>query len=95
MVSHGRKGKEVNIKEVKRLNWYLGSASLYHEVKKRFSISSVLCHICFIVNELNFRKITWGHLLLRVKFRHIWDEISSSHGGEYDVQSCLLGCTAV
>jgi hypothetical protein len=20
-------------------------------------------------------------------------EISSSHGGEYDVQSCLLGCT--
>jgi hypothetical protein len=22
-------------------------------------------------------------------------EISSSHGGEYDVQYCLLGCTAV
>jgi hypothetical protein len=22
-------------------------------------------------------------------------EISSYHGGEYDVQSCLLGCTAV
>jgi hypothetical protein len=22
-------------------------------------------------------------------------EISSSHGGEYDVQSCLLGCTAM
>jgi hypothetical protein len=22
-------------------------------------------------------------------------EISSSHGGEYDVQNCLLGCTAV
>jgi hypothetical protein len=22
-------------------------------------------------------------------------EISSSHGGEYDVQDCLLGCTAV
>jgi hypothetical protein len=22
-------------------------------------------------------------------------EISSSHGGEYDIQSCLLGCTAV
>jgi hypothetical protein len=21
--------------------------------------------------------------------------ISSSHGGEYDVQNCLLGCTAV
>jgi hypothetical protein len=26
---------------------------------------------------------------------HILCEISSSHGGEYDVQSCLLGCTAV
>jgi hypothetical protein len=25
----------------------------------------------------------------------IQGEISSSHGGEYDVQSCLLGCTAV
>jgi hypothetical protein len=23
------------------------------------------------------------------------EKISSSHGGEYDVQSCLLGCTAV
>jgi hypothetical protein len=22
-------------------------------------------------------------------------EISSSHGGEYDVQNCFLGCTAV
>jgi hypothetical protein len=22
-------------------------------------------------------------------------EISSSHGGEYDVQNCLLGCTAL
>jgi hypothetical protein len=22
-------------------------------------------------------------------------EISSSHGGEYEVQNCLLGCTAV
>jgi hypothetical protein len=22
-------------------------------------------------------------------------KISSSHGGEYDVQSCFLGCTAV
>jgi hypothetical protein len=25
----------------------------------------------------------------------VTSEISSSHGGEYDVQSCLLGCTAV
>jgi hypothetical protein len=31
------------------------------------------------------------------KLRYILSngEISSSHGGEYDVQSCLLGCTAV
>jgi hypothetical protein len=28
------------------------------------------------------------------KYKHLC-EISSSHGGEYDVQSCLLGCTAV
>jgi hypothetical protein len=28
--------------------------------------------------------------------RNCWQcEISSSHGGEYDVQNCLLGCTAV
>jgi hypothetical protein len=26
---------------------------------------------------------------------NIWNVISSSHGGEYDVQNCLLGCTAV
>jgi hypothetical protein len=25
----------------------------------------------------------------------IESEISSSHGGEYEVQNCLLGCTAV
>jgi hypothetical protein len=29
--------------------------------------------------------VNWFHLC----------EISSSHGGEYDVQNCLLGCTAV
>jgi hypothetical protein len=27
--------------------------------------------------------------------RNKTNEISSSHGGEYEVQSCLLGCTAV
>jgi hypothetical protein len=31
---------------------------------------------------------------VRVDFR-ILCEISSSHGGEYDVQSCLLGYTAI
>jgi hypothetical protein len=29
------------------------------------------------------------------KWTTFLSEISSSHGGEYDVQSCLLGCTAV
>jgi hypothetical protein len=33
-------------------------------------------------------------ILLPAKVRSTC-EISSSHGGEYDVQSCLLGCTAV
>jgi hypothetical protein len=33
--------------------------------------------------ELHDPNITWAC------------EISSSHGSEYDVQSCLLGCTAV
>jgi hypothetical protein len=28
-----------------------------------------------------------------IDFRVVDCEISSSHGGEYDVQSCLLGCT--
>jgi hypothetical protein len=27
--------------------------------------------------------------------RQLYCQISSSHGGEYDVQSCLLGYTAV
>jgi hypothetical protein len=26
---------------------------------------------------------------------HVAYDISSSHGGEYEVQNCLLGCTAV
>jgi hypothetical protein len=37
-----------------------------------------------------FRKVSFSiqqEVLIR--------EISSSHGGEYDVPSCLLGCTAV
>jgi hypothetical protein len=33
-----------------------------------------------------------GRIVLKLFLK---SEISSSHGGEYDVQSCLLGCTAV
>jgi hypothetical protein len=48
-------------------------------------------------------KIYCGSHSVRVREEHagcdinMWEvcEISSSHGGEYDVQSCLLGCTAV
>jgi hypothetical protein len=32
---------------------------------------------------------------LYLNFNEMLWEISSSHGGEYDVQSCLLGYTAV
>jgi hypothetical protein len=45
--------------------------------------------------DLDFRKLSHS---LRTKGRlvnFILCEISSSHGGEYDVQSCLLGYTAV
>jgi hypothetical protein len=37
-----------------------------------------------------FRAVFWVILPCKMIF-----EISSSHGGEYDVQSCLLGYTAV
>jgi hypothetical protein len=40
-----------------------------------------------------------GSLTDRLVISYITDvcifEISSSHGGEYEVQNCLLGCTAV
>jgi hypothetical protein len=39
------------------------------------------------------KKLTKGGVLRKGKTSSF--EISSSHGGEYDVQSCLLGCTAV
>jgi glutamate racemase len=38
-----------------------------------------------IVEEIHTCQKNWKELC----------EISSSHGGEYDVQNCLLGCTAV
>jgi hypothetical protein len=30
-----------------------------------------------------------------IRWQLLFCEISSSHGGEYEVQICLLGCTAV
>jgi hypothetical protein len=32
---------------------------------------------------------------MRMSGKELQCEISSSHGGEYDVQSCVLGYTAV
>jgi hypothetical protein len=40
-------------------------------------------------------RLTFSSFISRRCNRCIYCEISSSHGGEYDVQSCLLGCTAV
>jgi hypothetical protein len=34
-------------------------------------------------------------LFITLTFKTLRCEISSSHGGEYKVQNCLLGCTAV
>jgi hypothetical protein len=54
------------------------------------------------VKKLTFQKSFWSRRKGRPKLRWICDfhvtvfcEISSSHGGEYDVQSCFLGYTAV
>jgi plastin-1 len=39
--------------------------------------------------------LTLGRFLMWMSYLLVLCEISSSHGGEYDVQSCLLGYTAV
>jgi hypothetical protein len=54
------------------------------------------------VYQVVIRRFVTGKLVTCIK-RQRFDtgnteggcEISSSHGGEYDVQSCVLGCTAV
>jgi hypothetical protein len=45
-----------------------------------------------VVTSSSYRE---QHLSLIITIKLQISEISSSHGGEYDVQSCLLGCTAV
>jgi hypothetical protein len=64
-----------------------------------------LCVACFtlktqFVSEIYIFYISFSPLFLFEKKKFsgqknicILCEISSSHGGEYDVQSCLLGCT--
>jgi hypothetical protein len=53
------------------------------------------CRSLTVFVILKFKTIGWArHVVLMRETRNAC-EISSSHGGEYDVQSCLLGCTAV
>jgi hypothetical protein len=42
-----------------------------------------------------FRTQVLCNIYFMLKKHFLTCEISSSHGGEYDVQNCLLGCTAV
>jgi hypothetical protein len=50
---------------------------------RRIAVSSWELCLCILNTDINIANINWIC------------EISSSHGGEYDVQNCLLGCTAV
>jgi hypothetical protein len=67
----------------------LGRETLSTKINKTIILSAVLygCEVALIPRrELKLRKLR----KLRTN-----SEILSSHGGEYDVQSCLLGYTAV
>jgi hypothetical protein len=44
--------------------------------------------------DLEVKLSKFNHIR-KVKEKNVLSETSSSHGGEYDVQNCLLGCTAV
>jgi hypothetical protein len=48
-----------------------------------------------ILTELTGSLMVYYVLLYNAAKKVIMCWISSSHGGEYDVQSCLLGCTSV
>jgi hypothetical protein len=48
--------------------------------------------ICLVLSVFPYRPIS---LLVCSRTSPLLCEISSSHGGEYDVQNCLVGCTAV
>jgi hypothetical protein len=56
------------------------------------SSSNYMHHLLYESVSMYF--ILWVLSDSRCKQR-LFREISSSHGGEYDVQSCLLGYTAV
>jgi hypothetical protein len=58
-------------------------------LSERSCIASWKALACFAVSSLS----AW--IIWRWCWRFLPCEISSSHGGEYDVQNCLLGYTAV
>jgi hypothetical protein len=62
-----------------------------HLYPKLSSKLSLLKTITFIMLKILFCNIV---IKQKTETRNV-SEISSSHGGEYDVQSCLLGCTAM
>jgi hypothetical protein len=45
--------------------------------------------------EPNEEEMSLAYKFLLLIYHFNICEISSSHGSEYDVQNCLLGCTAV
>jgi hypothetical protein len=59
-----------------------------------FAFTSI--HVRYSIKKCGFEDTFNGMTSLQ-NFTNIYQlcEISSSHGGEYDVQNCLLGCTAV
>jgi hypothetical protein len=72
------------------------SPSLYHIIPP---LNSVLNQLKSVDHALKpyLCKIHFNIILQSISrsSKFLFCEISSSHGGEYDVQSCLLGCTAV
>jgi hypothetical protein len=50
---------------------------------------------CNVIRSNSISKTVIIQANVRTVLTRYLREISSSHGGEYDVQSCLLGCTAV
>jgi hypothetical protein len=73
-----------------------GSPGLLNSYVYVFNGSSILRHIVTEVGEVNHFPyclvLQYDGINTLISNSHLC-EISSSHGGEYDVQSCLLGCT--
>jgi hypothetical protein len=80
----------------------LKSRSQYWVRNFKLSSKNDHCHISFVIYLKTFVQlcglynVEWdNNYEWRIRKKGvIVCEISSSHGGEYDVQSCLLGCTA-